>query len=135
MKTIKGRLIFSYSFISIVILLSLALFYTVSMENVFSGYAKEQLDEKMRTVVEQMKGVYQKDKQKYETTGVEIVGNAALQNGLLVRLQTLDGELDWDIRTHKEEECQLTLQHAESNMHSRYIKFEGSYQEKEYLLE
>ena len=56
MKTIKGRLIFSYSFISIVILLSLALFYTVSMENVFSGYAKEQLDEKMRTVVEQMKG-------------------------------------------------------------------------------
>ena len=57
MKTIKGRLIFSYSFISIVILLSLALFYTVSMENVFSGYAKEQLDEKMRTVVEQMKEV------------------------------------------------------------------------------
>lgn len=135
MKTIKGRLIFSYSFFSIVILLSLALFYTVSMENVFSGYAKEQLDVKMRTVVEQMKEVYQKDKQKYETTGVEIIGNAALQNGLLVRLQTLDGELDWDIRTHKEAECQLTLQHAESNMHSRYLKFEGSYQEKEYLLE
>ena len=114
MKTIKSRLILSYSFISFLIIVSLAVFYTISMESVFSKYAKEQLEEKIR---------------------IEIIGNAALQNGLLMHVKTTDGELDWDIRTHKEEECQIALQHAENNMHGRYLGFDGKYQEKEYMLE
>ena len=119
MKTIKSRLILSYSFISFLIIVSLAVFYTISMESVFSKYAKEQLEEKISSVVSQMEELYQEDTGKYEMTGIEIIGNAALQNGLLMHVKTTDGELDWDIRTHKEEECQIALQHAENNMHGR----------------
>ena len=135
MKTIKSRLILSYSFISFLIIVSLAVFYTISMESVFSKYAKEQLEEKISSVVSQMEELYQEDTGKYEMTGIEIIGNAALQNGLLMHVKTTDGELDWDIRTHKEEECQIALQHAENNMHGRYLGFDGKYQEKEYMLE
>ena len=135
MKTIKRRLILSYSFISFLIIVSLAVFYTISMESVFSKYAKEQLEEKISSVVSQMEELYQEDTGKYEMTGIEIIGNAALQNGLLMHVKTTDGELDWDIRTHKEEECQIALQHAENNMHGRYLGFDGKYQEKEYMLE
>jgi len=62
------------------------------------------------------------------------LGNAALQNGLMVHIQTLNKEVDWDIQQHKSEECLILLQHAETNMHSRYPNFQGGYMEESYEL-
>ena len=40
---------------------------------------------------------------------LEMVGYAALQNGIIMRLENEDKTLDWDIRNHGAEECSMVL--------------------------
>lgn len=134
MKTIKSKLILTYSFISFAVICLIAIFFTLSMEKQFEQYAKKQQEQKISAVVEQIKKLYNKETGSYSLDQIEIVGNMALQNGLLVRIWTWDGEVDWDIQTHRQEECQLVIQHAENNMLSRYVNFQGKYQENKYDL-
>jgi signal transduction histidine kinase len=60
---------------------------------------------------------------------LEVVGNAALLNGYIIHIRTVNNEIHWDIQRHKAAECLLTLQHTETNMHSLYPNFQGGYAE------
>ena len=63
-----------------------------------------------------------------------MVGYAALQNGIIMQLENEDKTLDWDIRSHRAEECSMVLQHAEENMNQKYPNFKGGYTEEQYPL-
>lgn len=132
MKTIRMRLTLLYSAIMIAVLLVVAFFLNRAIDRLFERYAKERQKSQIDYILNQIPEFYQEDKGGFDMRGIETVANAALQNGLIMHIQTMNQEIDWDINTHKSRECQLMLQHSENNMHSRYPKFVGGYAEERY---
>lgn len=132
MKTIRMRLILVYSSITIVTLMVIAFFLNSSIDQLFEQYAKERQKSQIEYILNQIPELYHKDLGGFDIQGIEVAANAALQNGLIVHIQTMNQEIDWDINTHRNRECQLMLQHSENNMHSRYPNFVGGYTEEKY---
>lgn len=128
MNTLRTQLTVIFTFLMILVLLLFGLLFNGTVDKMFATYANEQREKQIQQIKEQIGDLYDPH-QGISLSGLEVIGNAALQNGLIVHVQTLHGELDWDISVHKAQACQLALQHAEENMHSRYPSFDGSYTE------
>ena len=116
MKTIRMRLILVYSAITIATLVVIAFFINGSINQLFEQYAKDRQKSQIEYIRNQIPELYQEESESFDIQGIEVAANAALQNGLIVHIQTMNQEIDWDINTHKNQECQLMLQHSENNM-------------------
>lgn len=134
MTKLQNKMILSYSFIAILIVLALSVLFNLSLDKLFEQYANRQRDLQIERITEQVNQQYSPNDRTYNIAGLELIGNAALQNGIMVHVQTVSMEIDWDIQQHRAQECQLQLQHAEMNMHSRYPNFKGGYTENNYDL-
>lgn len=132
MKTIRMRLTLIYSTILIATLVLVALFLNRAIDRLFEQYAKERQNSQIAYLLEQIPELYQDETGTFDMRGLETAANAALENGLIVHIQTTDQELDWNISAHKDQECQRMLQHSEKNMHSKYPGFVGEYMEETY---
>ena len=133
-KTIRANLVFIYSLLSIMLICAITGVLRYSMDGLFEQYAKNEQKKMIDSIVAQVEDTFGQQTSETILYSVEVIANAALQNGNLVHIQLNNKELDWDIRTHREEECQIVLQHAENNMHSRYPGFQGKYMEENYDL-
>lgn len=134
MNTLKGKLIITYAIISLMIVASLSILFNMSIDRIFQQYAIDQQKKQIQEIITQVNQQYLKKTGTYNVEGLEVIANAALQNEFMVHVRTLNNEIDWDIRQHKAQECQVLLQHAEKNMHSRYPNFKGGYAENTYDL-
>lgn len=134
MNSIRRNLIITYSVISVTIIAILAFFLNFSMNIIFEEYAKKQQTDRIESVRKQIIELYNSDTGEFDVAGIEIIGNAALQNGLILHIQAVNKEIDWDINTHKKQECQMMLEHADQNMQSKYPNFRGGYMEDKYEL-
>ena len=132
MKTIRTRLTLLYSAITVAALIIIALFLNKSIDRLFEQYAKERQKSQIEYILNQIAEQYQEETGSFDKRGIEVTANAALQNGLTMHIQTANQEIDWDISTHKNRECDIMLQHSENNMHSRYPNFAGGYTEEKY---
>ncbi|GEM_PF-385584 len=133
MRKLRTQLTVLFALLLSAALGAFALFFNGAVDKLFESYANEQRLSQIQQIQQQISEQYD-PLWGYSLSGLEVIGNAALQNGLIVHVRTLGGELDWDISVHKTQECQLALQHAEENMHSRYPTFNGSYVEQDYDL-
>lgn len=134
MGTLKNKLILSYAVIAFLVVVCLSVIFNVSVDKIFENYAISQRNSQIKAIIEQVDEQYIESSGLYNVEGVQIVAGSALQNGIMVHVETLNKEIDWDIRQHKAQECRILLQHAETNMHSRYPNFQGGYQEDTYDL-
>lgn len=134
MMTLKSKMIISYSILSLLIVSSLSVLLNISIDKLFEQYAMNRKENQIQGIISQVNQQYLAENGIYNVNGLEVIANAALQNGFMVHIRTANKEIDWDIRQHKAQECQVLLQHAETNMHSLYPKFQGGYAEKTYDL-
>ncbi|MDD4511193.1 MAG: HAMP domain-containing sensor histidine kinase [Oscillospiraceae bacterium] len=134
MKSLRRKLVLSVSALLLLSIGALSLIFNYSIDGLFEEYAYYQQEQQVKQIVEQINAQYLPSIASYNMAGLEVIGNAALQSGIMVHVQTINKELDWDISTHKSQECQLMLQHTEENMHSRYPNFQGGLEQKEYDL-
>lgn len=134
-KSLKNILIISYSFMALLIILSLSVFFNIRADQLFEEYAKKQRKTQVEQIISQMNQLYDKETDTFDKSGIGMIGYAALQNGYLIQVQSINSEIDWDVRTHRTEECHNILEHAEGNMKGRYPNFKGSYTEDTYTLE
>lgn len=134
-RSLKNILIVSYSLTALLIILSLSIFFHIRADQLFEEYARKQQKTQIDHIISQMNQLYDKETGEFDKSGIGIIGYAALQNGYIIHVQSWDGEIDWDMRSHRSEECHMILEHAEVNMKERYPHFEGSYTEDTYPLE
>ena len=134
MNTLKGRMIISYSLISLLIIFTFAILINFSVNKGFENYAVTQRKHQIDNIISEVNQEFDAGTELYNTDGLEVIGNAALQNGIIMHIQTIKKEVDWDIRQHKEQECLILIQHADKNMHSLYPNFQGEYREDTYDL-
>ncbi|MDD4510074.1 MAG: HAMP domain-containing sensor histidine kinase [Oscillospiraceae bacterium] len=128
-NTLKSKAVLSFAVLLILSSFSFAVVFNWGLDQLFQNYATLQQERRMQQIVTQINNLYIPDSNSFRTDGLEAVGNAALQNGMILHVQSINDEVDWDISSHRAKECQLMLQHRERNMHSRYPNFEGSYQQ------
>jgi len=134
MNTLKNKLLISYLMISLLIVIALSILFNLSLDKIFEQNAITQRKQQIDKIITQVNQQYLKETGLYNVDGLEVIGNAALQNGIMMHVQTVNKEIDWDIKLHKLQECQMLLQHLETNMHSRYPNFQGGYTEDNYDL-
>ena len=108
-KKIRANLVFIYSFLSIVLICTITGMLRYSMDGLFEQYAKRRQKEMIKSIVIQVEDAFEQQTSETVLYPVEVIANAALQNGYLVHIRMNNMELDWDIRTHREEECKIVL--------------------------
>lgn len=134
-RSLKNILILSYSMIALLIVLSLSICFNVRVDQLFEAYARNQRETQIEQMTSQISQLYDEKTGDLDQNGIGVLGYAALQNGYIIHVRTMDGEIDWDMRTHRSEECKIILQHAEGNMKGRYPDFKGKYTEEAYPLQ
>ena len=134
MKTLKIRIVLSFSALLLLTIGALSLVFNFTIDGLFEKYAYHQREQQIKQIIKQVNALYIPSLLNYNIEGLELIGNAALQNGIIIHVQTINREIDWDISTHKSQECQLMLQNAEKNMHSRYPSFNGGYEQETFDL-
>lgn len=97
-------------------------------------YALYKQEKQIEQIVDQVNQSYNEITGSFEQASLEIIGNAALQNGLILHVKNLKNEVDWDMRLHTPGKCQIMLQHAENNMNRIYPNFNGFYSESDFKL-
>ena len=112
----------------------MAYLFQYSMNRLFESYVLERQEKAFTQIVEQITNLYHGNGHGGSLTDIEVIANAALQNGYIVSIHTNGQELSWDIRTHKNAECHHVLQQIEYNMNNKYPDFEGGYEEKSFDL-
>lgn len=134
MSALRNKMIFSYTIITILIIIVFVILFNRAINNLFEQYAIDQRSQQIDKVISQVNEQYNEETGLYNIEAMEIIGNSALQNGIMIHIQTINKEIDWDIRMHNAQECQMLLQHAETNMHNKYPDFKGGYAEDTYEL-
>lgn len=134
-RTLQSTLIISYSAIALLIVLCLSLFFYVMVDKTFEHYAKKEQTNQINQIITQINQLHDSETGSFDLKGLEVIGYAALQNGILIHVKSADNAIDWDVQNHREEECEMVIRHAESNMHKKYPGFKGHYTELSYNLE
>lgn len=134
-KSLKNILIISYSIMALLIVLGLSLFFNIMADSLFEQYAIKQQRTQIDQMISQIDQLYDEKTGTFDQKGIEIIGYAALQNGLIIHVQAENSEMDWDMRTHRSHECDMILKHAEGKMKERYPNFNGSYTQETYTLD
>lgn len=136
LRKIRSKIIASYLMIIMVLFVFMAYLFHYSVNGLFESYVLERQEKAFAQIVEQITNLYQGNGHGHggSLTEIEVIANAALQNGYIVSINTNGHESSWDIRTHKNEECHHVLQQIEYNMNNKYPDFEGGYEEKSFDL-
>lgn len=135
MKTLRSKICLFFISGFIVIFAVFSFFIYRSADSLFENYAKNLQKQRTDEIVKQIKDAYTENTGIFNFSEIQIIGKAALQNGLLIHLITEDKEFDWDIRGQMEEECRNVLNHAVQNMHSLYPAIVCSNMQNEYRIE
>lgn len=114
--TLKNTLIVSYSAIALLIIFALSILFYLTADDIFEQYARKQQRNQMEQIKTQIDQLYNSKTEMYEKEGIEIIGYAALQNGMIIHVQSTNKQIDWDAKSHRAEECNIVLRHAENTM-------------------
>ena len=129
LPTLRSKMICSYTALLLLTILVIGVIVNTLIDKSFEQYALNRQKKQIAAITEQIEQQYDTATGLYNVEGLEVIGAAALQNGFIIHIKTVTNEIHWDIQQHKAEECLLALQHAETNMHSRYPNFQGGYTE------
>jgi hypothetical protein len=88
MYSLKSKLIVSYVFFAARIICALSVMFNMAADKLFEQCVISQRNRQIDMIVKQVEEQYIPQRGIYNIDGLEIIGNAALQNGLIIRIRT-----------------------------------------------
>ena len=134
MKSLKNRMIILYSITTMVIVVLLAIVFNKSINTIFREYAENLHNKFVNRTVERIENQYDIEAGTFDEEKIERIGLTSLKKGLLLRIESVNDNFRFDIRTKNEQECINILQTVEEHMHMVYPNFRGEYTENKYVL-
>ncbi|SHM85704.1 Signal transduction histidine kinase [Anaerosporobacter mobilis DSM 15930] len=134
MKSLKNRMIILYSITTMVIVVLLAIVFNESINTIFREYAENLHKKLVNRTVERIENQYDIETGTFDEEKMERIGLTSLKKGLLLRIESVNDNFRFDIRTKNEQECINILQTVEEHMHMVYPNFRGEYTENKYVL-
>jgi len=128
---LRTRLTLSYVLVAALCVLLISALANGLLESGFRRYLRDGLERRARAVASQL-GAQLRPDGRWDEEGLTAVGMAALEQGLIVRLQASDGRTVWDATVHNSGLCAQMLTRLARNMASRYPNWQGQYTESFY---
>ncbi len=128
MGSLRGRLTLSYVLVALLCVLLVSALANGVLESEFRRYVQGEQDRANWQVVEMVARQVRPDGS-WDHDGLEAVGMAALEQGLIIRVSARDGGVVWDAVEHNNGLCQQMITHMAANMSSRYPNWHGTYTE------
>lgn len=131
--SLRTKLSISYIFVILLLVSLIFLFTNVFLEKHFQNYVIMQQEERNHEVVALITQQYKGDN-KWAEDVIEDIGINALENGIIIKVKDLKGDIIWDAEVHNSGMCADMLAHMARNMESRYRNFNGKYVESPYSI-
>jgi two-component system sensor histidine kinase BaeS len=129
--SLRARLTLSYVLVAILCVLIISALANGLLESSFRRYLRGTLEKRAQGVALQL-GAQLRPDGSWDQAGLSAVGMAALEQGLIVRLDAPDGQTVWDATVHNSGLCVQVLTRMSRNMASRYPNWQGAYTESHY---
>ena len=129
--SLRTRLTLSYVLVAILCVLIISALANGLLESSFRRYLRGSQERGAQRVALQL-GAQLRPDGSWDQAGLAAVGMAALEQGLIVRLNAPGGETVWDATVHNSGLCVQMLTHMARNMSSRYPNWQGEYTESLY---
>jgi signal transduction histidine kinase len=129
--SLRARLTLSYVLVAILCVLIISALANGLLEASFRRYLRGSLEKRAQAVALRL-GTQLRADGSWDQAGLDAVGMAALEQGLIVRLTTPEGDTVWDATAHNSGLCVQILTHLAQNMASRYPNWRGAYTESLY---
>lgn len=117
-----------------VIVVLLAIVFNESINTIFHEYAENLHKKLVNRTVERIENQYDIETGTFDEEKIERIGLTSLKKGLLLRIESVNDNFGFDIRTKNKQECINILQTVEEHMHMVYPNFRGEYTENKYVL-
>ena len=131
MWSLRYKITLSFFFITIITFLLMGILINSISEKQFKKYIIDDLDEKKELIVDALNNEYSL-KGNWNANAIENIGVNALNEGLIVRVEDLDGVVLWDAMTHNKGMCVEIIERMSENMERHYNGFKGGYMESDY---
>lgn len=131
--SLRTKLSLSYISITMLLVFLISLFTNVFLEKHFQNYVKRQQEQKNNEIVVLIGQQYKGDN-KWEKAVIEDIGINALENGMILKVKDIEGNIIWDATVHNSGLCTEMLSHMAKNMESRYRNFKGGYVQSQYAV-
>ena len=129
--SLRTRLTLSYVLVAILSVLMVSALANGLLESSFRRYLRGSQEKRAQGVALQL-GAQLRPDGSWDQAGLAAVGMAALEQGLIVRLNAPGGQTVWDATVHNSGLCVQVLTRMSRNMASRYPNWQGAYTESLY---
>lgn len=129
--TLRTKLSVSYIVMALIFIVMISLITNVFLERHFRAYVKENQDNKSRDIIAMISDQYRADGT-WNKEMVQNIGVNALEQGLIVKAQDVNGNTLWNAVLYNNGMCERMLAHFSDIMCSRYPNWKGAYVENEY---
>ena len=133
-NTLRFKLTASFLLVTLIAFLLIGIFSNFILEKQFKNYVINNLNEKNSEIVSALENRYNTWGGKWDISGIDNIGMGALDDGLIIRVNSADGTVIWDAMTHNSGICAEMLENMAENMKSQNSSFNGGYTEKNYQL-
>ncbi len=130
---LKSRLILSYTFLSLLLVLSLLIISNTRLERNFSNYILKRQEKKNASYVKAVLTEFELGTDLTEDTFL-VLGQNALNEGIILMVNDKFGNEIFCMSCYDNLKCDDMIDAMEQTMQSRYPGFEGEYTEKKYPL-
>ena len=129
------RVKMSAAFLAVTLLLFLIISVLINslLEKQFKEYVIGKQEQKIKETVVLITQRYN-NWGNWNISGIETIGVNLLGDGLILRVNGIDGNAIWDANVHNGGMCKTILEHMAQNMASYSPDFKGGYVEKRYPL-
>ncbi|WP_024834350.1 sensor histidine kinase [Ruminiclostridium josui] len=113
-SSLRTKLSISYVAIALICIMLISVFTTLFIYKHFEEYVKQNTEQKNREIVTTLSGQYLGNG-KWNTKVIESIGISSMENGIILIVKDINGNVIWDAKAHNNGMCQRIIEHMSKN--------------------
>lgn len=130
---LRTKLSVSYLLIGLLCILIITVFSNVFLEKSFINYVIKNQAMKNESIVEQLQSQIDSEGM-FDLDAIETIGITALEQGIIMRVEAVDGKIIWDAKVHNSGLCEEMIAHMSMSMMQKVPNWQGEVVEADYPL-
>lgn len=132
-SSLRTKLSISYVAVALICIILISIFTTLFVYKHFEEYVKQNTEQKNREIVTTLSGQYMGNG-KWNTKVIETIGVSSMENGIILRVKDINGNIIWDAKTHNNGMCQRIIEHMSNNASRMPGRGKSGYTEVPYSI-
>ncbi len=113
-SSLRTKLSISYVAVALICIILISIFTTLFIYKHFEEYVKQNTEQKNREIVTTLSGQYMGNG-RWNTKVIETIGISSMENGIILKVKDINGNIIWDAKAHNNGMCQRIIEHMSRN--------------------